>query len=168
MALRVALPENINPDEDMCIKVFIPADPEYLTALRSMLTYLGKWYAWERDPLKRGKDAAKRWVRADLKTIAALQRGDFCDGETVPLTNSQIVKACGGVVVIEGEDDMAITKVWIDYDTSELVVESGQCCAERFPLAGLVQTAIVQEVPAQGDEGAPTVPDTLTYTAGAR
>lgn len=58
------LPENYDPPDVVCVKVYIPNDPLYLREFWGAYSYFTQWSAWKRDPLKRGKIAAKRWLDA--------------------------------------------------------------------------------------------------------
>lgn len=146
MALRVSLPANVSPDDDWCIPVYIPADPEYLIALRSVLTLLTKWYHWERDTDKRGKHAAQRWAQADLKTVQSIIAGHRCgdcgDTTSAPTAPTDVCLSCGGIVILS-EDDMGqvVTEVKLDKDTGELLVYYGKCCVERIPIGAIAETA---------------------------
>lgn len=52
-------------DEMACALVIYPDKDEYRRALLGSLDYLGTWIAWERDPSKRGQDAARAWKEAN-------------------------------------------------------------------------------------------------------
>lgn len=56
------LPEDIDPDDDLCIRVYIPNDPIYIGAFWNAYEYFTKWGAWERDDAHRGVEAASRWL----------------------------------------------------------------------------------------------------------
>jgi hypothetical protein len=58
-----------------CVKVYVPNKVEYLRALTGSLDYLGTWVAWERDELKRGKDAAASWKIANELTNDTILEG---------------------------------------------------------------------------------------------
>jgi len=61
------LPDNIDPDNDKCIRVYVPDEPEYIAAFWGAYEYLTAWLAWERDTQKRGKQAAARWKESFLR-----------------------------------------------------------------------------------------------------
>lgn len=74
------LPENIEPDDDWCFVVHCPKDEGYRRALFGAIERLGYWWAWERDPLKQGKDAANRWRESMSLTWETYETiGDICD-----------------------------------------------------------------------------------------
>lgn len=62
------LPAVIDPGELTCIPVYVPNATEYIAAFFGSLEYLTTWLAWERDPEKRGRDAAALWKAAFNRT----------------------------------------------------------------------------------------------------
>lgn len=69
------IPENAQPDELDCVRVYYPKDSFYLRALIGSLSYLGTWTAWERDEEKRGRLAAIAWKDANDRTFDELHLG---------------------------------------------------------------------------------------------
>jgi hypothetical protein len=59
----------LGEDEIVCQLVYLPDRPEYWQALITELHFLSTWQAWERDPEKRGKNAASNWRDAFELTI---------------------------------------------------------------------------------------------------
>lgn len=55
------LPTEVNPGVYQCFRVYVPDDPLYLAAFWAAYEYFTTWIAWERDPEKRGRDAAAVW-----------------------------------------------------------------------------------------------------------
>lgn len=55
------LPDEIDPAEAVCIRVYVPADPLYIGSFWQAYAHFGKWLAWARDDAHRGKDAAAVW-----------------------------------------------------------------------------------------------------------
>lgn len=55
------LPTVIDPEDCICVCVPIPNDPAHIRAFLGQLDYLGYWWTWERDPLKKGTEAAAVW-----------------------------------------------------------------------------------------------------------
>lgn len=55
------LPEVISPDENCCICIPIPNDFNHKMAFLGQLDELGYWWNWERDPDKKGREAAAVW-----------------------------------------------------------------------------------------------------------
>lgn len=66
-------------DDISCALVFFPNKPEYRQALRGSLDYLTTWLAWERDPEKRGLDAARAWTLANEMTQECIEMGVCLD-----------------------------------------------------------------------------------------
>jgi hypothetical protein len=56
-----ALPENYAPADFVCVKAYIPNDPEYLREFWGAYGYFTQWSAFKRDPLHKGKAAAIAW-----------------------------------------------------------------------------------------------------------
>lgn len=56
------LPEIIDPPTRRGICVPVPDDPVYMHVFAGLLQELTFWFNWQRDPLKRGKDAAHVWL----------------------------------------------------------------------------------------------------------
>lgn len=65
-------------DEMRCCFVYIPDKDEYQRAFFGALDYFATWLAWERDDLKRGKDAASSWKLANELTRECWEMGT-CD-----------------------------------------------------------------------------------------
>jgi hypothetical protein len=55
------LPEVIEPEENCCICIPIPNDFNHKMAFLGQLDELGYWWNWERDPDKKGREAAAVW-----------------------------------------------------------------------------------------------------------
>lgn len=78
------LPDNVEPPDVVCVKVFIPNDPLYLREFWDAYGYFAQWSAWKRDPLKRGKLAARAWLKAfDLARDEYILKGNC----TMAITN---------------------------------------------------------------------------------
>jgi len=63
------LPEEPDPQDYYCLKVFIPKDEIYLYAFSGSFQYLSKWVAWEKDTTGRATIAAQRWKEAYQYTL---------------------------------------------------------------------------------------------------
>jgi len=61
------LPDNYNPPDVVCVRVYVPNDPLYLREFWGAYSYFTQWSAWKRDPFKRGKVAALAWLKAYAK-----------------------------------------------------------------------------------------------------
>jgi hypothetical protein len=55
------LPEVIDPEAAVCIRVYVPDAPEYIAAFWGSYEFLTAWIAWEKDDAHRGKEAAAVW-----------------------------------------------------------------------------------------------------------
>ncbi len=64
------LPAVINPPDSLCFLVKVPNDQAHIAAFLGVLFDLTQWINWQRDPAKRGKDAAAVW-RAIWTDLAA-------------------------------------------------------------------------------------------------
>ncbi len=86
MSKGYLIPENAQPADNRCLRVFVPDDPLYIAAFLGALTYFGQWTAWERDKEKRGQFAARAWQDANELTIDGLSLacGDY------PLTEDEM------------------------------------------------------------------------------
>lgn len=58
------LPEIIDPNELVCVKVYIPKGDEYLRAFSGHLHRLGTWQVWEKDNTTRAAQASLVWKNA--------------------------------------------------------------------------------------------------------
>jgi hypothetical protein len=56
------IPSVINPPTSRGICVPVPDDPVYMTVFAGLIQELTFWFNWQRDPEKRGKDAAHVWL----------------------------------------------------------------------------------------------------------
>jgi len=82
------LPEGEAFTEELaCALVYFPDKPEYRRALRGSLDFLATWTAWETDPLKRGKDAARAWKIANERTQECIEMG-VCLEELIDAVNN--------------------------------------------------------------------------------
>lgn len=75
------IPDPVDPAALRCIKVYVPSDPLYIGAFFHSLSYFSNWYAFERDDLHRGKDAAAVWQAALDLTRAAFEAGEGCESD---------------------------------------------------------------------------------------
>lgn len=99
---KYPLPDNL-PEDTWCFQLEVPADKEYVQLLVGALSWLSFWDAYDRDPLKRGREVAALWRNA-LDSLQAC-------GDTPtppPIVIKEIVKEyVGGIIEIESEDDMS-------------------------------------------------------------
>jgi hypothetical protein len=52
------LPDNLEPDDSVCIRVYVPNADEYIAAFWQSYEFLSKWVAWERNTACDAKTAA--------------------------------------------------------------------------------------------------------------
>jgi len=55
------IPENIDPDENICVCVPVPKDWGHIRAFMGQLTELSKWITWEKTGGTEAAQAARRW-----------------------------------------------------------------------------------------------------------
>jgi len=72
------IPDPIDPGECVCIKVYVPDDKLYIAAFWGAYQFFTSWLAWMRDPLKRGKQAAKVWRECYDKARQEWDAGHRC------------------------------------------------------------------------------------------
>lgn len=73
------IPDIIDPPDNVCYVVEIPNHPDYIAAFHGAYEQLSHWWAWQRDELKQGKDAAARWRLAVDETWTNIETwGDMC------------------------------------------------------------------------------------------
>ena len=62
------IPSEPEPEEDVCIRVYVPNDSLYIAAFWGAYEHFTAWLAWERDAAKRGKLAASRWKTSFIRS----------------------------------------------------------------------------------------------------
>ncbi|GAH39857.1 unnamed protein product, partial [marine sediment metagenome] len=92
-------------DELACLMVFYPDKPEYRQAFFGAYFYLSNWLAWERDPDKKGADAARAWKLAVEATMECIEM-NTC--ETIlslleEIRNNTGVNCCDVVDITDGD-----------------------------------------------------------------
>lgn len=105
------IPENINPDENICICVPVPKDWGHIRAFLGQLTELSKWITWEKTGGTEAAQAARRWFEitecVQEAIDCAMSDGCGCGSSAKP-TNTRINPETG---VYEVSFDGGIT--WI-------------------------------------------------------
>lgn len=95
------LPENPSPENDKCMIVWYPDDPQFQRALLGSLVHLEKWVAWDRDEAHTALVVSQRMKQANQRTLSTLESID-CefldqlteDGDMSITVNNNV--DCGG------------------------------------------------------------------------
>lgn len=69
---------NITPDEDYCLKVYIPKNTDYLINFFTALSHFGKWVAWKENGTDNAKAVADRWKISIEATHTAWAESGGC------------------------------------------------------------------------------------------
>lgn len=93
------LPGNIDTQQTACISITVPNDAGFIAAAIGAISTTSKWFNWQRDTGKRGKDAAYRMLQA-MQTITVVP-GD-CSKSKSSLTGG----GCAAVTDDDEERDM--------------------------------------------------------------
>jgi len=135
------IPVEPEPENDVCIRVYVPDDPLYIAAFWGCYEYLTAWLAWERDEAHTGKIVANRWKAAYQKAREQWLCGDG---------------SCGLMDVRQKpEEECTLQKLddcsgeWVDFAHLEL-------CAPKMRINGLgelEQWNGTEWVPVKSDEG---------------
>jgi hypothetical protein len=115
------LPEIIDPEDCVCVCVPIPNDPGHIRAFLGQLDYLGYWWTWERDPLKKGTEAARVWREVVECVRWRLDNDCGCGGGSQPTIPPQYRYNENGQVEVSFDGG----ETWEDgsnYDERQLVV----------------------------------------------
>ena len=73
------LPAVIDPPKRVGVCVPVPDEPEHRQAFLGALLELARWWNWQRDPLRRGREAAKVWMAIWHDVLNQLQEGEGCE-----------------------------------------------------------------------------------------
>ena len=106
-----ALPDDITPEESIYVCIPIPDSPGHRRAFAGALHELARWWNWEKDDQKHGKEAAAVWfdifrsvmVQMDQRLDSCGGNGDCPDGTTD--TTCSNYSGCGGLLVIDESDN---------------------------------------------------------------
>ncbi|GAH45439.1 unnamed protein product, partial [marine sediment metagenome] len=93
-------------DDLACLMVFYPDKDEYRQAFFSAYFYLSNWLAWERDPDKKGADAARAWKLAVEATMECVEMNS-CELMLDLLTqirDNTGIYCCGVVDITDGDE----------------------------------------------------------------
>ena len=130
------------PEDDLCIRCYVPADQLYIAAFFSQYERLTQWLAWERGGTK-AKEAADRWkesftksraewecakgecglldVRQSEEVPCTLEKLGDCSGEWESFANLSLcapsMRIRGGTVEqLVGDDWIPVTPAGDEYD----------------------------------------------------
>ena len=132
------LPDDPNPDDLMCLQVWLPNDPAFVRALFGSLDYLASWIAWERDPAKTGAIAAASMKEANEQTYTRWLTIGGCSEEIEPPYTDDLPD---GRTPTEGAVDdwlWSIYEVIVDIDT---IFGAGGDCTDVVNKWGPIWTA---------------------------
>lgn len=73
------LPEIVDPDEKISVCVPIPNDKNHVRAFLGQLDALARWWTWDRDTARTGKNAASVWARIAEEVRGKIDNGDDCN-----------------------------------------------------------------------------------------
>jgi len=142
----------------ICIPLPIAALPFILAGIEP----LRHGTQWE------GTDAERALVAAQFgDLIAALVLHDECQQPQPENVVNEVIKMCASGHTIESIKRM-VTKVFIDEDTGELVVQDGQCCEVRYSLAHYVGLEVFEEDPVELGFELPDTDPAPDYSACAQ
>ncbi|MCB8946169.1 MAG: hypothetical protein H6658_20685 [Ardenticatenaceae bacterium] len=99
------LPDNVSPEDMLCLKVFIPNEPRYLEAFSGQYHDLGTWLAWEKDNTNRAALAAAAWKSAIDYTY---ENGWLNCGESMECCE-EILNRLTNIETLIGGLDMTVT-----------------------------------------------------------
>jgi len=143
-------PDPPDPPDVICIKVFIPKHDLYIAAFWGAYQFFTNWNAWARDPLKRGKLAARVWKDAFEKARAHWR---IFQGDCGDMINNLRAKPLEPCVLQALNDD----GVWVDiFDASCCGGGGGDACLPQLRVSG---GTIQQYNPSTG-EWVPAGPET--------
>lgn len=96
------LPDVIDPPNSVCVKVMVPDNPYHMAAFIGALDSLGRWYNWQRDPDKKGKEVAAVW-----RPIVEAARLSNCEDEPMNFVLQQ--QGCDIVLLVNGFEATRMT-----------------------------------------------------------
>lgn len=134
--MTYSLPEVLEPDDFGCVKIYYPKHAGYLRAVLSAISYLQRWYAWERDDAHGGKTAAAKFREAYGLTVNSILAGEGCDSvpdsEPIPICKIEdlLIRATGTPSAEGDDDDMGQVVTDVTIENGKLVVWFGPCCSK--------------------------------------
>jgi len=85
MRKLLPLPDNTDPDNDRCIRVWIPDDPTYLENFWGQMYAMTRWFAYRRDDSQTGKLAADRFEMSYMSSRIEYESGLGCGAPNQPM-----------------------------------------------------------------------------------
>jgi len=122
-------PDPPDPPGVICIKVFIPDDKLYVAAFWGAYQFMTNWNAWARDPLKKGREAARVWKRAFEMSRAHWEifKGDC--GDMIDNLRTKPLNPC----ILQAKNDDG---EWEDIFDAGCCGGGGGGCGEQLRLSG--------------------------------
>jgi len=143
--VRLPIPDDWDGTTWACFEIQWPDSPLWIALLTGLLSMPA---------------AGRYWNESTGRITDAQEIGRAIFNANYPFNPcaecAENERDCGGILV-ESDEDMGqvVTDVWIDTDTSELVVEFGPCCIKRFAITGVgedpVDPADNPDYPPPGD-----------------
>ncbi len=133
---RWDIPDDWNGDDWACYALAWPQSEGYRRLLHSILYSLTRGRDYDEDTGTIKDAQAVGWSIFD-ENIPLIECGAGGEPEIIE-TIKYVDRLTGGGFAGLMERLNMLTKVYVDYDTCELVVQSGQCCEQRFNLSCVV------------------------------
>jgi len=96
------LPEVTAPDEFICVQIQVPTEVYHQAAFWGAMDSLGRWFNWQRDEQKRGKDVAAFW-----RGIVDAAKESTCEAGPMEFTLQQ--QNCDIVLLVNGFEATRLT-----------------------------------------------------------
>lgn len=173
------IPENIDPDENICVCVPIPKDWGHINAFIGQLTELAKWLTWEKDNTDNASIAARRWMEITecvIKEINCIMTTGCGCGDDGSFERQERFTADGDLEV--SFDGGATWEDGSKYDARDNVIifpprpegeTDGQCLAAEnatYFFKTMVDTILAQLAAGGGAAGAAPAVIALLITIG--
>jgi hypothetical protein len=106
--LLYPLPEVVDPPRT-CVQLYIPDDDWHVRAFWGHLLQLSRWWVWQRDAARTGKDVAAVWWDVFNDGLSRFYNGDPCPGESE--CNMYLRPKPGNPCILQYSNDNA---TWFD------------------------------------------------------
>jgi len=83
------LPDILDVDSYLCLKLQIPNRPEYVSAIKGAISTMGLWFSWQRDDEQGGKIASEIWRKVIYETLQ-IGECEMCCCDDVALITQQV------------------------------------------------------------------------------